>query len=136
MTTGKIQSLDRPTMTLLRKEIDFAMEGVGRKFGLSIHAGSGRYTPQNATFKLEIATFGADGAAVTADAEAFRALASTYGLDPEDLGREFTVTGTAYRIAGLNTRRPKSPLNCVRVADGRSFKFPVETVKRAIRKIA
>ena len=133
MTDSKITALDRAAMNALRKEIDFALEAVGRKFGLSMHAGSGRYTPKNATFKLEIAVFGEDGEAVDAGAETFRAFASAYGLAPEDLGREFSVGGGVYRITGLNARRPKFPINGVRVPDGRPFKFPVETVKRALR---
>lgn len=55
-----------------------------------------------------------------------------YGLPKDAFGKTFTVRGTEYRIAAINTRRPKFPVSAVRVRDDRGFKFGADTVRRAL----
>jgi hypothetical protein len=62
-------------------------------------------------------------------AEAFR-------MRKEWLGELFTVRGTDYLIAGLNPRRPKYPVDAVRVKDGKKFKFTAQAISVAMLRKA
>ena len=48
-----------------------------------------------------------------------------YGLPKDAFGKVFTSRGTAFRVTGINTRRPKFPVSAVRVSDERGFKFKI-----------
>jgi hypothetical protein len=41
------------------------------------------------------------------------------------------VRGTTYEITGLKATRRKYPISADRLSDGKSFKFPVDVIKRA-----
>lgn len=65
----------------------------------------------------------------------FKRLCSRYGLEPDDLGREFVSGGVIYTIVGLNTRAPKYPIKCTRQYDGRGFKFTEAQIRFALERV-
>lgn len=71
---------------------------------------------------------GADGKPTSEAREAFKVWASSnlHGLKPEWLDREVRQGGKAYRIAGLNSKGTKVHID--RMADGKTFLAPVETI--------
>ena len=69
-----------------------------------------------------------DGSLFSHDKALFEVLAPSFGLDPSDYGRTFTVSGEIFRITAINPNRPKYPISAERLADGRGFKFSAENV--------
>lgn len=124
-----ISQLDRPAVLALRNEINQALALIGAQHGVVISLGSAKFTPSNATFKLEVATKTQDGDVQTKEATAFKMLAKAYDLEPSDLGRTFVSNGRHFTITGLNPKRPKYPICATCKEDGRSYKFPEKNVK-------
>ena len=112
-----IKQFDKPTLRALRADLDAALAAVAAKHGIAVRVGNASFMPNTATFKLELATKGDDGAVVTKEAQAFRQLAGSYGLAPTDLGREVTLSGDRFRIIGLRAAAIKRPILLEMVGD-------------------
>ena len=126
-----LTTFNAPTMKALRVELDEAFKAVGERHGISIVCATGRYSHQTATFKVELGVKAPDGEVVTRERSAFLEMATLFGLTPEDLGRTFTTRGKSYKVMGLKPGSPKFPI-IASGPDGRTWKFPEETVKRAL----
>ena len=125
--------IDRPFLKKFTKEAQRVLEDLAATYGIdSVTYKGGSYDANggNATLKFEIAAPDpVNGETLSAEAQEFKALAHVYGLNPEDLGTEFKVRGTVYKITGLKNSRPKYPISAIRVSDGKAFKFREATVK-------
>lgn len=114
----------------IRDELNKVLPDIGKKLGISLKMGNGSYTHSTATLKVEAAVLTPDGEAQTKEAIAFKQFATSYGLKPTDLGREFsTMTGT-YKIVGLATRSWKMPI--LATQNGKMYKFPADVVTRKL----
>jgi len=60
---------------------------------------------------------------------AFSRLAPSMGLKSSDYQRLFKVSGSMYRVVGINPRAKKYPI-LAQKHDGEKFKFAVDTVTR------
>ena len=69
-----------------------------------------------------------DGTIFNPERSMFEVMAESYGLTPEDFGRQFLADGELFRIVGINPRRPKYPINAERLPDRRSYKFTPENI--------
>jgi|GEM_PF-1314809 len=124
--------MDREKVKALRDKMQEALDAfVGSDNGVVVKVGHASYTDSNVTFKVEVSEV-VDGKAVTKEASAFKALASMYGLKPEDLGRRFAFRGGQYEVCGLNAKAGKFPICGKRVSDGKGFKFGEQTVALAL----
>ena len=126
--------IDRPFLDKARSHIDTSFASVGKELGVNIKTGICRYSSSSFTFKLEGCLIGDDGNAVTKEAESFTMLASSYGLKPEDLHKEFKNGGDTYQIVGLKYRARKFPIQAKRLSDGVVYKFPADTVRFALMR--
>jgi hypothetical protein len=115
-------SIDKNVLKSLRTLGNEALKEVGEKLGVTIKLGNATYAPDgsSATMKLEINAIREDGKS-PAQVQ-FEKVCAIYGLKPEDFGREVTVNGERFTIAGLNTKAPKNCVNIKRVSDGKGFK--------------
>jgi hypothetical protein len=128
-----LKALDRRALQILREDLQAALKVVSDKHGIQIEVGRATFTPKNATFKVEIATVSEDGTANTQEATNFIQFCSLYDLKPEHLGAEFTFRGDRYKVAGLASGRShKFPILADRIPDGKTFKFPAESVVRGL----
>jgi hypothetical protein len=126
----KVAALDRPVLAAIRKRMDEALSAVGVEFGLRIVTGRATYSPTLATFKVEVATVGADGVAETREARDYREMAYAFGLDPAWLGKSFTYGGKPAEIVGLKPNARRFPV-LVRQGE-RTFKFTADTIRNAL----
>ena len=135
----KVKEWNRPECRRVADEVNKALADVGKKLGISIaKTGGGSYRGNSFTFKVECALMGENGEVFNQKAEDFKMYASSYGLKPTDLGKEFTTwDNKTFKIEGLNTRRPKFAVSAIRVSNGKGYKFPADQVKRllALRKV-
>lgn len=58
--------------------------------------------------------------------------APVYDLPEDAFGKEFTMRGDRFRIAGIKTRRPKYPVSIVRLRDGSRRKCSADAVRHAL----
>ena len=95
--------MNQARVKVLKGEIEAALKPLEELFGVRMLVGRVSFSRLNASFGLEAAET-ADGILWTKEAEAFVRGAEAFGLNRDDLGREFLLAGTAYVIAGLKPR--------------------------------
>jgi len=132
----KIKEIDKSACKLIRQELNKTLETLGKKLGLSISAGNASFSPENATFKLNVATLANDGTVKSKEAESFKNLATLYGLKPEMLNTTFkSYSGESFEIIGLAARSNKYPVLAKNILSGKTqyFKFPVDQIKAYVK---
>lgn len=131
----KITSFDRNTCAIMRSEMTAALEAIGKKHGIKFEVQGMKFTANNVKVAVEIATIGKGGTVLDRNAVAFNQLATLIGFQKDDLGKTFVFRGTQYKITGYNSKAHKMPIMATSI-DGRGYKFPTETVLRAMgRKV-
>lgn len=132
-----IKSLDKKGLQMLRQELQAAVDAVGLKHGIKILVGNARFTPDNATFKVEIATVAENGMVNDHAASDFKQSCGLFGLKPDHFGAEISYGRERYKIAGLTSGRSyKYPILAERVSDGKKFKLPIAAVSSLADKSA
>ena len=124
----KIDQLTTNSLRIVRAKIEEALAGL-EDIGIHAHVGHIAYQSQNATVKVEISVIGEGGEIVTKEATAYDLYREMRGL-PER-GSQFISGGSTYTITGFKPRSTKFPVMVTR-ADGKTFKFPIDTVKREV----
>jgi len=100
--------------------------------GVSASLGNAKYSSSDCTFKLELADIGVDGVVQTAQISDFKAYASAYDLDAEDLGKEFYSNGSRFKITGCKPRSRKYPILGANTQTGKIYKFTPSAVKMGL----
>jgi len=118
----------------MRQEINAALKAIADKYDVTILAQGGSYNEQMVQFKLTCTTKGENGEVETKEAKDFKAYAMMYGLQKEDLGREFSNGFDKYKITGLKPRSRKCVI-AQRVGSSHSYKFDPNTVKKMLGHI-
>lgn len=106
----KIKELDTPTIKYIKKRLETAVKPLGEEMGVAIDLGSCTFYTNNCRFQLKVSVLDPDGKAITEEREAFRNNAKLFGLEPDDLGKEFTFRGQLYTICGLKPKSRKYPV--------------------------
>jgi hypothetical protein len=94
------------------------------KRGFTFRAAGGQYDESGLTMKFKVED---PGAKTEATAENFKIDAPLIGLNADDFGKTFRVGRATYTITSINIAAPRYPV-VARRADGKSFKFGVDTV--------
>lgn len=128
----KINMFDRSACEVLRKEMDFAIQNIANKFGISIRTGNGKFTDTTFTLKIEMACVSENGEVSSKEAEEFKMLANSWGMKPEDLHKTIIIHGTSYQITGSNCRSYRFPITAKNIQNGKGFKLPLASVKAAL----
>lgn len=124
--------MDRQKCRDLRVAIAEALKSVEDTFKVKVCVGNASFSSASCNFKIEFAEFNADGEAETKEIQAFKSLSTLYGFQADDLGKEFVSNGKRFKIVGLAPRKSKYPLLATNLQDGRTYKFPVESVLFAL----
>jgi hypothetical protein len=128
-----IKTFSSATVGALRPRLQEALAGLASQLGVQIEVGSASFTHAYVKFQVIFSVIGPQGQVLTPEAEAFLQAAPIYGFSREDLGREVQVGGQLYRIAGLLPRSRRFPVLAERRPDGKMFKLPLESVRRALK---
>jgi uncharacterized protein YlxP (DUF503 family) len=123
-----IMSLDKNNLKTLRSAMESALEQVTKQYGVKFSVGSARFSPETATFKVEVATVSTDGAVNTKKVAEFKRYCNLYDLKEEHLGVYITYNRTQYKISGLSPGSWRFPILADRVSDGKTFKLPTSAV--------
>ncbi|MBN2272139.1 MAG: hypothetical protein JXN61_16110 [Sedimentisphaerales bacterium] len=127
----KIKELDRPIVKYIRKRLETAVTPLAEELGVAIDFGSCTFNTSNCKLQLKVSVLDGDGRAITEEGESFRNNAKLFGLEPDDLGKEFTFRGQSYTICGLKPKSRKYPV-IARSDNGKDYKFPCRTVLEAL----
>ena len=128
---GKITELDRPIVKHIRSRLEAVFKPLAEELGLAIEVGSCTFNASNCRLQLKVSVLDGDGKAMTEESESFRSNAKLFGLEPDDLGKEFTFRGQLYAICGLKPKSRKYPV-IARTDNGKNYKFPCRTVLEAL----
>lgn len=127
---------DRLTVRTVMDEIEVAVRQIAARHGLEFSHQRARFSMSEMTTKLTLKTVGAAETLVDFQRMQFPALASQLGLPEDALGKHFNHRGYDFTITGLQLERPKYPVSCTRMMDGKPFKFPVLIVENALEREA
>lgn len=126
----KLTRIERSTCSTLTARANAALKVLGEEFGLTITVkGGGQFSDSTFQTKVEFALPSAGGELMTTEATAFRLNARLYGLQPDDLFREFTYAGKRVKIVGLKTRAHKMPILYVDLGTGKRYKCSEDAIK-------
>lgn len=114
--------MDKQTCRAITAAAVKALEAVAAEYGVVVEAKGGTYFDSSALIKFEFSDVNESGVAQTREATDFTAYAQHYGLNPEDLGKQFVSGTTRYTIIGLKRRATKMPILAKRL-DGKVYKF-------------
>lgn len=124
--------IDKTLLKTLRIDIDQALIAIGEKHGVALKTGNASFTDENATFKLDVATIGESGIAVTKEAADFKLHSLGFNMKPEDLGTEFTSPyGEKFVLMGCKPRSKKATLVAKKVENGVMYKLPLAAFPNA-----
>lgn len=114
----------------LREELNKTLEAFGRKHNMEITLGNAVFDPINCNFQLKVKLLPTD------DFDPALAFWSVHcgriGFDPADLGKQFTLGNTLYKLTGYNPNEKKNCLIITRLQDGMRFSASPEQVYNAI----
>jgi len=115
----------------LKGELLAELAALGKRHGLEFDVEGGRFDSTSFLMPLAIRAIPAAGQMSHAESE-FARYCSRYGLLPEDYGAEFTSGGYRFRLVGIKPSRPKYPLQCERVGDGKVYKWHASIVSQIV----
>lgn len=130
--TTKIASFDRTSTAAVQAALLEAMQGVAKKFGISVKQAGGSIGGTFAILKFEVATTGEDGAVQSRDASEFKMNSKLYGVPGNMLNKVITLRNEGFKLIGLRVNSSKFPFVVERVRDGKTFVFTEVAVQRAI----
>ena len=128
-----IKSFDRANLRIIDARVLELLKPLGEELELNFQITGGTFAPTNYRPKLEIALVNADGSVATKEAEDFKAMAKLYGFEASDLDKEVVINRKRVIIKGLKPRSRKYPI-LGQVVGGKMFKYPANTVLRALGK--
>jgi len=127
----KITKLDKPTVKYIGKRSETAVKPLAKELGVVIDLGNCTFQTSNCRFQLKVAVLDPNGKPITEETDSFRSNAKLFGLEPEDLGKEFVFRGQSYTICGFKPKSRKYPV-IAQSDNGKNYKFACQTVLRAL----
>tara|TARA_R110000782_G_scaffold37846_3_gene89248 strand:+ start:1102 stop:1500 length:399 start_codon:yes stop_codon:yes gene_type:complete len=125
----KVTNFDKANLQALRVEMDNALKGLEKKFGITIKAGNASFSGNECTFKVKCNTIGTDGTVITKESRDWdRHKGFHNGVSHLNVGDTITIQGSPYILSGFNTRARKAPINFKNAA-GAGYKCSVRMLQ-------
>jgi hypothetical protein len=122
----KVTSFNRQNIRQINSELEAALKQVAEKYGLEVKLGNTRFTGDNFSTKVQVATVAEGGITMSKEATDFNRYKTILGINM-DLGQEFQRSGKTFTIVGLKPRSKKYPI-LAKCSDGKTYKLPVDLV--------
>lgn len=122
-------TFSKDTAVRFRFEMNKALEAVAKEFGVKIDVGNCTYSEIEMKFKVSIKTNDIEAIAQKEQTR-WNDLCVMYGFKVEDFGKTFESRGTTYKIAGLDTRKPRFALKAINTKNGQMYGFDAESISR------
>lgn len=127
---AQIESFTKATCRIVAQRIEALLKPLEEELGVAIQYKGGTFAAGNFVAKIELAKKSENGEIHTREADDFKALAPTYGLSPDDLGRTFRSGHREFKIVGLRIKATRHPI--MAVSGGKEYRFPAEDVRRLL----
>ncbi len=122
-------TFNKSNLNTIRADVAAALAAVEKKHRVNFKMGNIRYGADDFRCKLEcFSTSDSKGNTVDPAEENFKRDAFLIGVAKDAFGKTFKSGRSNYKITGINRRRHKFPISAIRVASGRSYKFPVSSL--------
>ena len=128
-----IERFDRKLAAALGKELEQAVQSVAAKYGMEIRSRGGQFGDSSFTAKLECTIKNASGVGGRR-ADAFKELCSLFGMEQDDLGKDFAIRGRLYKVVGLMAGAGRAPILGAAMDNGKTYRFEAETILAALGK--
>ena len=129
----KYTMFDKYTAIELHNKFNAAMKKFAEENGLKFEPTSARFGAFEFSKKVKF-TIKSQASTATEELNAkfkFQRYANHYGLASSLFGKVVNIAGVEYRVAGVNTRARKKPINLTRVSDNRNFRCSPAFLKSA-----
>jgi hypothetical protein len=132
---NRIEAFDSPAVRAVLADAATVLEEFAAARGLILKRTRATFSPSTCPVAFEFIVASEDGSPVGKEAEAFRSFAASFGLEPDDLGEEFsTLEGETFKIVGLKTRARKRPILVESARSGKNYVFDEKTVASALAR--
>ena len=121
---------DKVQLRKLQDEINAHLEVIARRFGL-VKLTSGRivYQPDGLSAKITVEAEALSPDGQGSKEKAFLRYADIYGLKPEHLHKEFTLSGKRYQLIGFDEKRRKRPFLIKDLANQKTYLLTPDQAK-------
>lgn len=128
--------LTAATCKAMRPEIEKALADVASKFGVKVEVGKMTYDP-GVFLKVAVEFVKVDESGDSAKAvKEWNMFAPIYGLAGVPFGWTFTTHQGTFQICGVAPRASKFPVRVKNVADGKTYKFSEDAIRKMYDKNA
>lgn len=131
----KITSFGRPEHQFVSNRVLAALKELEKELGLTFATNGGEIGQFNGMIRLKVQVnetkTGVDGAKA-----AFEQNARYLRVDLDLFEKRFVYKRDLYKITGIQLSRPTFPFDCVRVSDGKQFKFSKDIIEKNFPKVA
>ena len=123
----------KPELKQFRIDFQNAVSDLEKKHEAKISLGSIRFSSYEFSGKITVKKISipvSDGKTISPEQYEFEKYCELYGLQKEDFGKTFSMSGKEFRISGINVKASK---NCINITgNGKQYKTSVEQVKRTL----
>jgi len=129
----KITVIDRAACQEIAKALEIALAKVDLD-GVTVKVNSGRYSPENVIYKVEVAVVNPDGSVNDKLAIDWRRYCGQFGLPKDALGKVVRLNGEDVKIVGLKPRSRQYPIVGQRIRDGKRYKYSASMVALVVNQ--
>lgn len=134
---AKITSFDKQNLSVVRAAITLALAKAGADLGIDLSIGGISYTGNTFTTKITATVAGDASADVDTKNTKWKAdflnQAMYYGMSPADFGKEITIGGVQFKIAGMRPKARKNGIMVLERKDGGCVAWDVHAVAKALK---
>jgi hypothetical protein len=123
---NSIQLNNKQDLRLLTNEINQALKLIGDKYGLNLNTKSGRYELDGSEFSVKLVVKN------TTVQKNYDMECVILGLPKTIIGSSLSLQGKDFVITGLNTRKPKFPVEVKCLNDQKNYGLTVSAVKKVL----
>lgn len=115
----------------IAQDLHAVMNKFSAEHGIKVKVGSLAYDATG--FRVSITGSIVEGGVDVRARDEFRTYASSFGLSPDDFGRQFISTLGSMKVVGIKPRSSRFPILCESVG-GKLYKFSAPRVVAALAK--
>ena len=109
------------------KDLDSELTAVFAKYGLEYAGRSASIGGGELKFNIKL-KYGTAEDRTELEEKKYKSFAHLFGLPADAFGKVVTLSGDKFKIAGIDTNKPKNCVKLVRVRDQKPFKCPASSV--------
>lgn len=130
--TSKVKQFDRPTLRLLRKNLETDLSKIGKKYGIKMDMGNFSFSSEKFTTRMTVSVATKSTAMKNEDKSIFVSTVNLYYPNinaTKAFNGKFVFRGRTYTVTEVKPSRRRYPFLCKR-DDGTGFKFPADVISR------